>query len=238
MNKRFKPIDGPFNWFVTRKISFIFTRISLKTGITPNMLTMASFIVSIGASIVLFLNLQSIAWFIFAAVCVELAAAFDASDGEVARSLGTGTYFGVWLDSFTDRVKEFLYFTAAGIYVIRNNYISFEWAMVLMFTAVFTNFMSGYITDTKKHILKKRRKRDIVFGRRFSLGMVENRDFVLIAGFILEIFKIKGILYVLYIFAGILLPIIGLQFYIAARQLRRMDKKDKRSREKVSRLKK
>jgi hypothetical protein len=90
-----------------------------------------------------------------------------------------------------------------------NSYgVSVNLIFLLTLLAIFGNWISGYITDTKKYMLREKRKKQITKGR-FYLGMTDTRDFLLIVAFVLEIFTIKGFLYLLYFYGLVfMIPLI------------------------------
>ena len=92
--------------------------------------------------------------FIVAAILWWFAAIFDAADGDLARYIGKSSTFGGWLDSLFDRMKELLIFGVLG-YVAYKNYNN-ELYLLLGFLSIFTNVMSGWISDTKKLLIEKR----------------------------------------------------------------------------------
>jgi len=72
-----------------------------KTGVTPNTLTVAGFLVSIAAAV-----LVAKEYFLAGGVVVLLAGAFDLLDGPLARATAKATRFGAFLDSTLDRLSE------------------------------------------------------------------------------------------------------------------------------------
>jgi len=72
-----------------------------KTGLTPNMVTVTGFIVTlVAAGIIVNGNL------LLAGIVMLLAGVFDMLDGALARRTGKVTRFGAVLDSTLDRVSE------------------------------------------------------------------------------------------------------------------------------------
>ena len=76
-------------------------RILSKTGVTPNMLTVMGFLVSIAAAVLIAKE-----YFLAGGLVVLFAGAFDLLDGPVARVTGKTTKFGGFLDSTLDRLSE------------------------------------------------------------------------------------------------------------------------------------
>jgi CDP-diacylglycerol--glycerol-3-phosphate 3-phosphatidyltransferase len=76
-------------------------KILSKTGVTPNMLTVMGFLVSVAAAVLIAKE-----YFLAGGLVVLLAGAFDLLDGPLARATGKTTRFGAFLDSTLDRLSE------------------------------------------------------------------------------------------------------------------------------------
>jgi CDP-diacylglycerol--glycerol-3-phosphate 3-phosphatidyltransferase len=72
-----------------------------RAGFTPNHLTVAGFVLSLGAAIAFFQGKNRVA-----AVILVFAGLFDILDGQVARRTGKVTAFGAFFDSTLDRVAD------------------------------------------------------------------------------------------------------------------------------------
>ncbi|MDP4804894.1 MAG: DUF5941 domain-containing protein [Candidatus Nanopelagicales bacterium] len=97
--------DGFYSTFVVRKASKPLTRLALSLGLTPNTITVISFVVGI-ASACAFAG-GTFWWLLLGAVLLQLSLIIDCVDGEVARATRQFSALGAWLDASTDRVKEF-----------------------------------------------------------------------------------------------------------------------------------
>ncbi len=89
-------------------------RITL-TGITPNLLTFAGFIVSLIASVSFILRMPQLG-----GILILLSGGFDLLDGVVARTTGRATKFGAFLDSLLDRYSDAALFLGIGIFLGNN----------------------------------------------------------------------------------------------------------------------
>lgn len=85
------------------------------TGITPNSLTVAGFIVSLAASLSFILRMPRLA-----GILILLSGGFDLLDGIVARTTGKATKFGSFLDSVLDRYSDAALFIGIGIFLSDN----------------------------------------------------------------------------------------------------------------------
>ena len=192
--------DGIFGSFMTRPVSHLFAAASYKLHLSPNIVSFFSFVFCVAGGSVLFF--PEIPYYIFLSIALWwLGAIFDAADGDLARFVDGGTPFGGWFDSFLDRLKEFLIFAIFG-YLSWKKYND-ELYLLLGLISIFSNVMSGYISDTKKLFINVKRKPEIVFSNNYSFGMVDTRDFVVIVSLFLGDFRIALITYST-LFAGLI----------------------------------
>ena len=113
-------------------------RILSKTGVTPNMLTVTGFLVSIAAAVLIAKE-----YFLAGGLVILLAGAFDLLDGPLARATGKTTRFGAFLDSTLDRLSE-----AAVIAGILAYYAFFEkgtWEPLLAYGCFVGSVMVSYL---------------------------------------------------------------------------------------------
>ena len=104
---RFLQLDRLIN----RPLATVIVRAVLKTGLRPNHLTVAAFVISAaGAGAFLGGTRRS---FILAAVLIYAGTVLDGADGMLARARGQCSAFGSHLDLFLDRIIDFSIF--AGI---------------------------------------------------------------------------------------------------------------------------
>jgi phosphatidylglycerophosphate synthase len=98
--------DGFTSTFVVRKLAKPLTRLALRLGLSPNAITLVSFVIGLGAAAMFAVG--GWWWTLAAALALQLSLIVDCVDGEVARSTRNFTALGAWLDASTDRVKEML----------------------------------------------------------------------------------------------------------------------------------
>jgi phosphatidylglycerophosphate synthase len=184
--------DGIFGSFMTRPVSHYFAFIAYKLHISPNIVSFLSFLFCLVAGVLVLFS-QSTSFLILTICCWWIGAILDAADGDLARFTEKGTPFGGWFDSFLDRLKEFLIFSIFGYLAWKRNNSNIF--LLLGLISIFTTVMSGYISDTKKLFIKEKRKPEIVFSRKYSFGMVDTRDFVVIVSLALNEMRIALIIY-------------------------------------------
>jgi phosphatidylglycerophosphate synthase len=100
------------------------------TRLTPNQVTVISFLVGVLSALAFYLNS-----YILGAILYELSFMIDTSDGKLSRLLGKSTKTGVVFDGMLDTLRLFIVSLALSFsyYNLTNNYMVF----VYMFTAVF-----------------------------------------------------------------------------------------------------
>lgn len=110
--------DGFYSTFVVRKLSKPLTGLALRLRLSPNSITMISFVIGLGAALSF---AQGQRWaLILGALALQLSLIIDCVDGEVARATKRFSPLGAWLDASTDRVKEYAVYAglAAGAVVM------------------------------------------------------------------------------------------------------------------------
>ncbi len=102
LGKLNKNSDGPVSRYLNRPISRFLTRYIVKLPITPNQMTIFSFLVAVSAGIsFLFKNFLAIG-----GILTQISSILDGVDGEIARIKYLETKFGKWLDSVLDRYAD------------------------------------------------------------------------------------------------------------------------------------
>lgn len=95
--------DGIINRIINRKISTKITRILVRYEfITPNLVTLISFMIGLFSSALFFTRN-----FFLAGIMAQTCSIIDCSDGEIARVKNMKSKFGAVFDSITDRYVDF-----------------------------------------------------------------------------------------------------------------------------------
>ncbi len=125
--------DGFYSTFVVRKLSKPLSALAIKLRLSPNLVTVISFIVGLAAALSF---AQGARWaLILGAFFIQLSLILDCVDGEVARATHRFSVIGAWLDASTDRVKEYAAYAglAAGAVVTGvDSRIAWGTALILM----------------------------------------------------------------------------------------------------------
>lgn len=120
MNVRLKELwatktkdDEWWSSFVTSPLAIILNYFVVDVKyLTPNKITLISFITAIIASIcIVFGGVQN---FIIAAILIHLSHIFDCMDGQMARYRKTSSTSGSYYDKLTDQIQVIIWFGAAG----------------------------------------------------------------------------------------------------------------------------
>jgi len=133
--------DGFYSTFVVRRLSKPLTRVALRMGLSPNTVTVMSFIIGLGAAASFAVGER---WgLVLGAVLLQLSLIVDCVDGEVARATRRFTAVGAWLDASTDRVKEFLAYAGLAYGASRFG-VSLWWIAVVLVVLQTTRHMTDY----------------------------------------------------------------------------------------------
>ena len=149
-NKLKKNTDGPVSQILNRPISLRISKLLLKTGITPNQISILSTVIGlVGAS---FFFSGEYFYLILGGILIHIHSIVDGCDGEVARLKLRQTKYGGWLDSVLDR-----YVDAAIIFGLAYGYWSITgdttiW--IIGFFALIGTFLNSYTSDKYDSIFK------------------------------------------------------------------------------------
>ena len=109
------PRDGLVDTYLNRSCSRLLTRLFLRTPLTPNQITILSFLTGLlGASCFL---LGSYGGSVLGALLLQFSTVLDCVDGEVARVKMLESPLGEWLDISLDTVVHIAIFLGVGVAV-------------------------------------------------------------------------------------------------------------------------
>ena len=174
-------LDGFVDRYVNRKCSGLFTRLFLKLGWTPNMITMVSMVVGLVAAGFFVPGSWEMA--IMGALLFQLSVIIDCCDGEVARLTFSESKFGQELDIWADNVVHIAIFAgiACGAY-LQGPWEQMNLPLVLGASAVLANIASLLLVNVARGLRSRHRDLGGLTERQrtkidFMLGNVANRDF-------------------------------------------------------------
>ncbi len=141
--------------------------------ITPNLITITSFIIGIIAAYCFCTGA-----YITGAILVQLSFIVDCMDGQLARYRQQFSKLGAWLDRISDRVKDFLYFfaLALGFYLSHGETFITKWGATyetwiiwpLAMIASFTIFLIDYYVNQDMKLESHRHCEESVSSTRQS----------------------------------------------------------------------
>jgi len=170
---RDKASDGPVARYLNRPLSVRITRHLVNYQITPNQISLFSFLCSMIAS-GLFM-LAPYPALLMGGLLAQFASIVDGCDGEVARIKFQTSRYGGWFDAVLDRYADaFLLFglTWHAYTASTENLI-----LLIGFLAIIGSFMLSYTADKYDHLMKNR----IQSFKGFRLGR-DVRVFVIFLG--------------------------------------------------------
>jgi len=106
------------------------------TGVSPNVITVIGFILTIGVAVVI-----SMGHLWTGGLLIMAAAAFDALDGTLARMMGRTSRFGAFLDSTLDRFSEAVIFLGLFIHLVGEGA---QVELVLIYATIVGSLMVSY----------------------------------------------------------------------------------------------
>jgi CDP-L-myo-inositol myo-inositolphosphotransferase len=149
---RDKPNDGPVARYLNRPISVRMSRYLVQGDMTPNQISLFSFLCSVLAAGLFALG--GYVALLLGGVLAQFASIVDGCDGEVARLKYQSSDFGGWFDAVLDRYADaFLLFglTWHLLAVDGNGRILF-----IGFMAIIGSFMLSYTADKYDNLMRER----------------------------------------------------------------------------------
>jgi len=149
---RDKPNDGPVARYLNRPISVRISRYLVQRDVTPNQISLFSFLCSLLAAGLFALG----GYFalLLGGVLAQFASIVDGCDGEVARLKYQSSDFGGWFDAVLDRYADaFLLFGLTWhLLAVEVN----GWILFVGFMAIIGSFMLSYTADKYDNLMRER----------------------------------------------------------------------------------
>lgn len=159
---RGKAHDGPVSRFLNRPLSIRLTSLLVNTPLTPNQVSIISFMLAIVASI--FMTQGSYLWFALGGIMAQVASIVDGCDGEIARLKWQQSDYGAWLDAVLDRYADA--FMIGGItWHVANHHALGNVGWILGTVALAGSLINSYTADKYDGWMRQRKKVP-----RFRLG--------------------------------------------------------------------
>jgi CDP-L-myo-inositol myo-inositolphosphotransferase len=146
-----KGTDGPVSRLLNRPISIRLSRFLVKTKITPNLISLLSFLIS-GIS-AFFFALGGYLNILIGGILAQLSSIVDGCDGEVARLKFQKSGYGAWFDAVLDRYADALIILGMtyGYWKLNGNLSIW----LIGFTALIGSFMVSYTADKYNYFRMK-----------------------------------------------------------------------------------
>jgi CDP-diacylglycerol---glycerol-3-phosphate 3-phosphatidyltransferase len=144
-----------------------------QTSVTPNALSVAGVALCVAGAVVVYFEYKSEWLFLAGAALFVLGSVLDILDGALARSRGTGTPFGAFMDSTVDRVGEGFMLGAVALVLMREGS---EWGVALAIAAIGGSFLVSY---TRAKAESMRLRGDVGIGSRAERVVVITSGLVL-----------------------------------------------------------
>ncbi len=157
--------EGFISRFLNRPLSLRLSSLAIKAGLTPNLLSVISFVLAIAAGVGF-----GFGWLIPAAILVQIASIVDGSDGEVARARFMTSRWGSLMDSMLDRVADAAIVGGIGLYLLQGE--ARWWEIVPVIAAMAGAPMSMMAKD----------RFSIATGQRWVAGVSDGIARYLLAG--------------------------------------------------------
>ena len=177
-NMRGKTTDGVVSHFLNRPLSIRISRRLANYPITPNQISLYSFLFSVLAAGLL--SLGGYPALFLGGVLAQFASVIDGCDGEVARLKFQTSDYGKWLDAVLDRYADaFLLFGLTWhAYADRTE----DLVLFVGFMAIIGSFLLSYTADKYDHLMVHQIRQ----GKGLRLGR-DIRVFIIFLGAVLHL---------------------------------------------------
>ncbi len=172
---RGKGNDGPVSRWLNRPLSIRLSRWLVRYDITPNQISLFSFLLSLLAAC-----LFAVGGYVALALgglIAQLASVIDGSDGEVARLKYLSSDYGGWFDAVLDRYADAFLLFGLTWHVYQETHTPLS--LVAGFLAIIGSFMVSYTADKYDQRMKER------IGKGFRIGR-DIRVFLIFLGAVLD----------------------------------------------------
>jgi CDP-L-myo-inositol myo-inositolphosphotransferase len=161
-NLKDKPNDGPVARYINRPLSVRISRRLVNHRITPNQISLFSFLCSVLAAGLF--ALDGYLALLLGGIMAQFASIVDGCDGEIARLTYQSSSYGGWLDAVLDRYADaFLLFGLMWhVYADKTDSL----ILVIGFLAIIGSFMLSYTADKHDSLMCDR----ISHGKGLRLG--------------------------------------------------------------------
>lgn len=118
--------------FVNRRLGRMIAAVAARLGATPNQMTAVSALVFMAAMSLLVVFSPSVLIALVVTVLLQIAFAFDAADGQLARLTDQGSAAGEWLDHVVDAGRILLLHLGVVVCLQRHTDLGTAWSLLPM----------------------------------------------------------------------------------------------------------
>ena len=149
---RDKPNDGPVSRYLNRPLSVRISRQLVKRDVTPNQISLFSFLCSLLAAGLFALG----GYFalLLGGVLAQFASIIDGCDGEVARLKYQSSDVGGWFDAVLDRYADAFLLFGLTWHLVATDVSG--WILFVGFMAIIGSFMLSYTADKYDNLMRER----------------------------------------------------------------------------------
>ncbi len=163
-----KKTDGPISRYVNRPVSTFLSRFLVRFNITPNQITVFSFIISLVAAFLI--SQKSYLSLAIGGILAQLSSIVDGCDGEVARLKFLSSDYGAWLDRVLDRYSDGLIILALTVHVLHYNFSLT--VVVVGFLALLGSFLVSYTAIWYDELTKRKNLKVFRIGRDLRIFLI------------------------------------------------------------------
>ncbi len=173
-----KPNDGPVARYINRPVSVWMSRYLVRTFVTPNQISVFSFLLSIVAAVLFAVGGYPV--LAIGGLLAQIASVIDGCDGEIARLKFQGSRYGGWFDAVLDRYGDafMLFGLTWHVFTVGGDGLT----LFVGFMAIIGSFMNSYTADKYDGLMKSR----LQSGRGIRIGR-DVRVFMIFVGVLLNL---------------------------------------------------
>ncbi len=149
---RDKPNDGPVARYLNRPLSVRMSRYLVQRDVTPNQISLFSFLCSVLAAGLFMLG--GYFFLIVGGVLAQFASIIDGCDGEVARLKYQSSDLGGWYDAVLDRYADAFLLFGLTWHLLAVDVSG--WILWVGFMAIIGSFMLSYTADKYDNLMHER----------------------------------------------------------------------------------
>ena len=147
-----KSNDGPIARYLNRPVSVQITKWLVKTNVTPNQISLISFLASAIAA--LSFTIGNYAFLVLGGIIAQFASIIDGCDGEVSRLKYSSSDYGGWLDAVLDRYADGFLLFGLTLYAYQQDPGS-QFVLFIGFAAIIGSFVLSYTADKYDHRMQE-----------------------------------------------------------------------------------